>query len=382
MSATMMTTAPAFAAPRTIAAARRASASAVCVTRRSASFAPAVRSTRRAGSAAAQGRGALVVAAADTAKSNTIVDAAIADPQFSVLVEAVVKANLAGALKGPGPFTVLAPTNEAFIKALGALKLSKAQLLDLPNLGAILKFHVISGAVMSSALTDGLEATTLEGSKVKFSLGGGAVKVNGANVIKADIKLDNGVIHVIDTVILPPVKPKEYLAGMAGISLPFGGGPFDPLGFTEGQTVAEIKRLRESELIHGRVCMLAAVGILVGEKFNPLFDGSITGLAIDHWQQVPAGFEGVVTLAIGIAEAGRANKGWVEPGNGLFQLREGYAPGDLGFDPLGLLPTAAPVAKEMATKELNNGRLAMLATAGMVMQELVTGKTIAEQMNW
>jgi hypothetical protein len=190
------------------------------------------------------------------------------------------------------------------------------------------------------------------------------------------------VIHVIDTVILPPVKPKEYLAGMAGISLPFGGGPFDPLGFTEGQTVAEIKRLRESELIHGRVCMLAAVGILVGEKFNPLFDGSITGLAIDHWQQVPAGFEGVVTLAIGIAEAGRANKGWVEPGNGLFQLREGYAPGDLGFDPLGLLPTAAPVAKEMATKELNNGRLAMLATAGMVMQELVTGKTIAEQMNW
>jgi hypothetical protein len=85
------TQAPAFAAPRTIAAARRASASAVCATRRSASFAPAVRSTRRAGSAAAQGRGALVVAAADGAKSNTIVDAAIADPQFSVLVEAVVK---------------------------------------------------------------------------------------------------------------------------------------------------------------------------------------------------------------------------------------------------------------------------------------------------
>ena len=332
-----------------------------------------------------------------------------------------MQANLAGALKGPGPFTVLAPTNEAFIKALGALKLSKAQLLDLPNLASILKFHVISGAVMSGSLTDGLEATTLEGSKVKFSLAGGAVKVNGANVVKADIKVENGgasvpglggvgcppfcravlahlsdslpsappplppsppVIHVIDTVILPPVKPKEYLAGMAGISLPFGGGPFDPLGFTEGQTVAEIKRLRESELIHGRVCMLAAVGILVGEKFNPLFGGSITGLAIDHWQQVPAGFEGVVTLAIGIAEAGRANKGWVEPGNGLFQLREGYAPGDLGFDPLGLMPTAAPVAKEMATKELNNGRLAMLATAGMVMQELVTGKTIAEQMNW
>ena len=80
---------PAFAAPRTIAAARRASVSAVCATRRTASFAPAVRSSRRAGSAAAQRSS--VVAAAETAKSNTIVDAAIADPQFSVLVEAVVK---------------------------------------------------------------------------------------------------------------------------------------------------------------------------------------------------------------------------------------------------------------------------------------------------
>ena len=276
---------------------------------------------------------------------------------------------------------MFAPTNEAFIKALGALKLSKAQLLDLPTLASILKFHVVSGSVMSSALTDGLEATTLEGSKVKFAIKGGSVKVNGANVIKADIAVSNGVIHVIDTVILPPTKPKDYLAGMAGISAPFGG-PFDPLGFTEGQSVAELKRLREAELIHGRVCMLAAVGILVGESFNPLFDGSITGLAINHWQQVPAGFEGVVTLAIGIAEAGRANKGWVEPGNGLFQLRDNYQPGDLDFDPLGLKPTTALVAKEMQTKELNNGRLAMLATAGMIFQELITGKTIAEQMGW
>jgi light-harvesting complex I chlorophyll a/b binding protein 1 len=87
-----------------------------------------------------------------------------------------------------------------------------------------------------------------------------------------------------------------------------------------------------------------------------------------------------VTLAIGIAEAGRASKGWVEPGNGLFQLRDSYTPGDLAFDPLGLMPTDAAGKKEMATKELNNGRLAMLAIAGFVMQECITGQTIAEQM--
>jgi uncharacterized surface protein with fasciclin (FAS1) repeats len=83
------------------------------------------------------------------------------------------QANLATALSGAGPFTVFAPTNEAFTKALGALKLTKAQLLDLPTLANILKFHVVSGKVLSTQLSNGLEAATLEGGKLKFDLTNG-----------------------------------------------------------------------------------------------------------------------------------------------------------------------------------------------------------------
>ena len=234
------------------------------------------------------------------------------------------------------------------------------------------------GTVRSSALTNGMQATTLEGGKLAFDLTNG-VKVNGAKVIKADIACDNGVIHVIDSVMLPPPKVADYIKGMAGISAPFGF--FDPAGFTNDQTVDEIKRLQEAEIVHGRVAMLAAAGFLVGESgFHPLFDGSIQGLAINQFQQVPAGFEAAVTLAIGIAEAGRASKGWVEPGSGLFKLRENYQPGNLGWDPLGLKPTDAPGLKEMQTKEINNGRLAMLAIAAFVVQEEISGQTIAEQL--
>lgn len=277
-----------------------------------------------------------------------------------LLTLSLAQANLASALSGPGPFTVFAPTNEAFVAALGALKLSKQQLLDLPTLSNILKFHVVSGKVMSSQLSNGMEAATLEGSKVKFEVGSAGVKVNGAKVVTADIVVDNGVIHVISSVMLPPQKPADYIKGMAGISAPFG--LFDPAGFLNDQSIPEVKRLRESEIVHGRLAMLAALGFLVGESgATPLFNGDIQGLAINQFQQVPAGFEAAVTLAIGIAEAGRASKGWVEPGNGLFTLRDSYAPGDLGFDPLGLKPTVAADLKDMQTKEINNGRLAMLA---------------------
>jgi hypothetical protein len=264
------------------------------------------------------------------------------------------------------------------VKALGALKLSKQQLLDLPTLASVLKFHVVPGKVMSSQLTNGLEATTLEGGKLKFDLSSG-VKVNGANVVKADIVVDNGVIHVIDTVMLPPPKLADFVAAMPGISAPTG--LFDPLGFLQNQTIPEVKRLREAEVTHGRLAMLAVVGFLVGDSgFNPLFGGSITGLAVNQFQQVPSPFWEVVLLFVGIAEAGRASKGWVPPGDGLFQLRDSYTPGDLAWDPLGLKPTTAAGLKEMSTKELNNGRLAMLAIAAFVIQEEISGLTLAEQL--
>jgi len=131
--------------------------------------------------------------------------------------------------------------------------------------------------------------------------------------------------------------------------------------------------------------VLAAVGFLVGEKVEGssfLFDAQISGPAITHLSQVPAGFWLALTIAIGAAEQYRATVGWVEPENVPFDqpglLREGYIPGDIGFDPLGLKPEDAEELKLMQTKELQNGRLAMLATAGFMAQELADGKGIFE----
>eukprot|EP00429_Kryptoperidinium_foliaceum_P002659 CAMPEP_0176022504 /NCGR_PEP_ID=MMETSP0120_2-20121206/10956_1 /TAXON_ID=160619 /ORGANISM="Kryptoperidinium foliaceum, Strain CCMP 1326" /LENGTH=209 /DNA_ID=CAMNT_0017355645 /DNA_START=138 /DNA_END=767 /DNA_ORIENTATION=- len=162
-------------------------------------------------------------------------------------------------------------------------------------------------------------------------------------------------------------------------------GLFDPLGFAEKADEATLKRYREAELTHGRVSMLAVLGFLVGEKVEGssfLFDAQVSGPAITHLSQVPPVFWALLTIAIGAAEQKRATIGWVEPENvpvdkpGL--LRDEYVPGDLGFDPLGLKPDDPEEFFTMQTKELQNGRLAMLAAAGFLAQELVDGKGIIE----
>mmetsp|Transcript_15177 Transcript_15177/g.22367 ORF Transcript_15177/g.22367 Transcript_15177/m.22367 type:complete len:211 (+) Transcript_15177:89-721(+) len=162
-------------------------------------------------------------------------------------------------------------------------------------------------------------------------------------------------------------------------------GFFDPLGFAEKADANTLKRYREAELTHGRVAMLAAVGFLVGEKVEGssfLFDSSIKGPAITHLAQVPSGFWLILLAAIGSAELQRSKIGWVDPADvpvdqpGL--LREDYYPGDVGFDPLGLRPEDPEEFDIMATKELQHGRLAMLAAAGFMAQELVDGKGIIE----
>jgi hypothetical protein len=157
-------------------------------------------------------------------------------------------------------------------------------------------------------------------------------------------------------------------------------GYFDPIGFCQsGNTLNDVKRYREAEVQHGRVAMLASVGYLAGEAISGPF--SINGPANDQLQQMPAPAFALLTLAIGAAELKRATIGWVEPDLGrwtrtLFTLRENYYPGDIGFDPLGLKPTDAKGFADMQTKELQNGRLAMLGAAGMCSQELVNHKTI------
>ena len=132
----------------------------------------------------------------------TVVDIALGNKDFSILVAALQKADLVSALQGEGPFTVFAPTNAAFEDLLKALNISASDLLNQPDLAKVLLYHVVSGKVMSTDLTEGLEAATLNGEKVKFDLSDG-VKVSGSTVTSADIEAGNGVVHVIDKVLVP-----------------------------------------------------------------------------------------------------------------------------------------------------------------------------------
>jgi uncharacterized surface protein with fasciclin (FAS1) repeats len=131
-----------------------------------------------------------------------IVDTAVAAGQFKTLVTAVKAAELVDTLKGKGPFTVFAPNDEAFAKVpkdkLDALLKDKKALAD------VLTYHVVSGKVMAADVVKLTSAKTVQGKPVMIAVKDGKVTVNGANVLKTDIVCGNGVIHVIDAVILPP----------------------------------------------------------------------------------------------------------------------------------------------------------------------------------
>jgi uncharacterized surface protein with fasciclin (FAS1) repeats len=131
-----------------------------------------------------------------------IVDTAVAAGDFSTLVAAVQAAGLVETLKGEGPFTVFAPTDAAFAALPEGMvdELLKPENKD--RLTAILTYHLVPGAVMSGDLSDGMMVATAQGSEVTITTMGG-VKVEGANVVAADIPASNGVIHVIDAVIMP-----------------------------------------------------------------------------------------------------------------------------------------------------------------------------------
>lgn len=186
------------------------------------------------------------------------------------------------------------------------------------------------------------------------------------------------------TVVRAAADGETYAKTLNGISGPFGF--FDPFGLSKGAEPTQVKRWREAELTHARVCMLAAVGILVGEAVEDktLFynwDGGISGPAIIHFQQTKQGFWEPLVLVIGICEAFRVAVGWANPTDkGPFTLKDDYKPGDLGFDPLGLAPDTQADFDVLQTKELNNGRLAMIGVAGFVAQELVNKKGIIETL--
>ena len=136
------------------------------------------------------------------AQDMDIVDTAAGAGTFTTLLAAAEAAGLVETLKSEGPFTVFAPTDEAFA-ALPAGTV-EGLLADPEALAAILTYHVVPGAVMSTDLTNGMTATTVNGADITIMTEGG-VKVNDANVVTADVAASNGVIHIIDAVIMPPM---------------------------------------------------------------------------------------------------------------------------------------------------------------------------------
>ena len=144
---------------------------------------------------------ALAPAAAGSNYNKDIVDTAVAAGSFNTLAKALQAAGLVETLKGAGPFTVFAPTDDAFAKLpAGALD---ALLKDKAKLTAVLTYHVVPGKVMAADVVQLKSAKTVNGKSVKIQIAGGEVSVDGAKVVKTDIQCSNGVIHVIDSVILP-----------------------------------------------------------------------------------------------------------------------------------------------------------------------------------
>ena len=144
---------------------------------------------------------ALSASAVFSAQAADIVDTAVSAGNFKTLVTAVTAAGLVETLKGPGPFTVFAPTNDAFAKLPAGTVESLLKPENKEKLVAVLTYHVVAGKVMAADVKAG-QVATVQGSKATLATEGG-VTIDGAKVVTADVAADNGVIHVIDAVILP-----------------------------------------------------------------------------------------------------------------------------------------------------------------------------------
>ena len=181
---------------------------------------------------------------------------------------------------------------------------------------------------------------------------------------------------VVSRAAASPVMQSTFdIRAMPGVTAPLGF--FDPLGFSQGQSEGRVKFYREVELKHGRVAMLAALGFVVGEHFHPLWGGNVDVPSYIAWQETPLqDWMPLVGLVIAIHELTSVFTFNSPFGGEIFSIRSDYASGDLGWDPLGLKPTDAAALKEMQTKEINNGRLAMIAVAGMIGQELAQGSKL------
>lgn len=146
---------------------------------------------------------ASIVAMPARAQEKDIVDTAVAAGSFKTLAAALQAAGLVDTLKGAGPFTVFAPTDAAFAKLPAGTVENLLKPENREKLKAVLTYHVVAGKVTAAQVTNLKSAKTVQGSEAKVSVAGGKVKIDNANVVKTDIMASNGVIHVIDTVIMP-----------------------------------------------------------------------------------------------------------------------------------------------------------------------------------
>jgi uncharacterized surface protein with fasciclin (FAS1) repeats len=147
---------------------------------------------------------ALLTGVATAAPQQDIVDTAVAAGSFTTLVTAVKAADLVTTLKGKGPFMVFAPTDQAFSKLPAGTVEDLLKPVNKDKLRAILTYHVVAGRLTSKQIAHMSSAKTVEGSQLTFKAMNGEVMVNDARVVQADIPASNGVIHVIDTVLMPP----------------------------------------------------------------------------------------------------------------------------------------------------------------------------------
>jgi hypothetical protein len=167
----------------------------------------------------------------------------------------------------------------------------------------------------------------------------------------------------VDMMAKSKAKYDEFCFGLPGAIPPYGRG-WDPLRFSVRNDKEKMLQFREAELTHGRVSMLASLGFLVQEQYHPFFSGG-NGV---HWEIIPKAPNFLwfgVALGAGICEAARIQA----------MGQPGYTPGDISFDPLGIKPTDPAAFRKRQEQELSHGRLAMVAAAGFIIQEAVSGTT-------
>ena len=298
------------------------------------------------------GRASLVARHAES-----IAATAIANGNLTILAAALRRAGLVETVNGKTPYTVFAPTDDAFKSLLKELGVTADELLANPDLKSILLYHVVGGTAMSSSLKNGQQVATAEGGKLEVKIGSGKVQVGRATVAAADIECTNGVIHVIDKVLLPPFDPAKEVGAMAPL------GFFDPAGFSKAGDKAGFNNLRAAEIKHGRVAMMAALGAVVQHyvKF-PGFEAVPAGLGAVTTAPGTYGFAALFLLS-GVMELA------------VWAQDEKKEPGNFG-DPAGL----GMYNPDMRAKEINNGRMAMFSAIGIILAETLTGKDGIQQL--